>query len=48
MGPKRRKALISCFGSVSDIKVASVDAIANVPGMSPELAQRVHEALQDG
>ncbi len=48
IGPKRRKALISCFGSVSDIKVASVDAIANVPGMSPELAQRVHEALQDG
>ncbi len=47
IGPKRRKALITCFGSVSDIKVASVDAIANVPGMSPELAQRVHEALQD-
>ena len=23
------------------------DAIANVPGMSAELAQRVHEALQD-
>ena len=47
IGPKRRKALMTCFGSISDIKVASIDAIANVPGMSPELAQRVHEALQD-
>lgn len=47
IGPKRRKALMTCFGSVAAIKVASIDAIAHVPGMSPELAQRVHEALQD-
>ena len=47
IGPKRRKALMTCFGSVSAMKVASVDAIANVPGMSVELAQRLHEALQD-
>ncbi len=47
IGPKRRKALITCFGSVSAIKVAGIDAIAAVPGMSEELAQRVHEALQD-
>ncbi len=39
---------MTCFGSVSAMKVASVDAIANVPGMSVELAQRLHEALQDG
>ena len=47
IGPKRRKALITCFGSVSAIKVASIDAIAAVPGMSNELAERVHTALQD-
>ncbi len=47
IGPKRRKALITCFGSVSAIQVASVEAIAAVPGMSEELAQRVHAALQD-
>ena len=47
IGPKRRKALITCFGSVSAIKVASIEAIAGVPGMSDELAQRVHAALQD-
>ena len=47
IGPKRRKALMTCFGNVSAMKVASIDAIANVPGMSAELAQRVHEALQD-
>lgn len=47
IGPKRRKALMTCFGSVAAMKVASVDAIANVPGMSAELAQRLHEALQD-
>ncbi len=47
IGPKRRKALITCFGSVSAIKVASIEAIAAVPGMSNELAERVHTALQD-
>ena len=47
IGPKRRKALITCFGSVSAIKVASIEAIAAVPGMSSELAERVHTALQD-
>ena len=47
IGPKRRKALITCFGSVSAIKVASIEAIAAVPGMSDELAQRVHALLQD-
>ena len=47
IGPKRRKALITCFGSVSAIQVASIEAIAAVPGMSEELAQRVHAALQD-
>ena len=47
IGPKRRKALMTCFGSVSAIQVASIEAIAAVPGMSEELAQRVHAALQD-
>lgn len=47
IGPKRRKALITCFGSVGAIKVAGIEAIAAVPGMSEELAQRVHAALQD-
>ena len=47
IGPKRRKALMTCFGSVAEIKVASIDAIASVAGMSEELAQRVHAALQD-
>ena len=47
IGPKRRKALITCFGSVGAIKVASIEAIAGVPGMSEELAERVHAALQD-
>ena len=47
IGPKRRKALMTCFGSIAEIKVASIDAIASVAGMSEELAQRVHAALQD-
>lgn len=47
IGPKRRKALMTCFGSVSAIQVASIEAIAAVPGMSEELAQRIHAALQD-
>ena len=47
IGPKRRKALMTCFGSVSAIQVAGIEAIAAVPGMSEELAQRIHAALQD-
>jgi excinuclease ABC subunit C len=46
IGEARRGALIKTFGSVKGIRNASVDDIANVPGMNRSAAERVVEALQ--
>lgn len=43
IGPAKRKALIKFFGSVDDIRQASVDDLALVNGMNRELAQLVWE-----
>jgi len=48
LGPARRKALLARFGSLRKLRAASVDEIAQVPGVGPELAQRVAEALAAG
>jgi excinuclease ABC subunit C len=45
LGPARRKALLARFGSLRNLRAASVEEIAKVPGFGPELAQRVAEAL---
>jgi excinuclease ABC subunit C len=45
IGPKRRRALLRHFGSVRQIKQASVEEIAAVPGMSQALAVRVKDQL---
>jgi excinuclease ABC subunit C len=46
IGPTRRKRLLKAFGSISGIGRASLDEIAAVAGMTPELAARVKNALQ--
>ena len=38
LGEKRRKALLKAFGSVKRISAASVDELAEVPGIGPALA----------
>jgi excinuclease ABC subunit C len=48
LGPARRKALLARFGSLRKLRAASVDEIAQVPGVGTELAQRVAEALAAG
>jgi len=48
LGPARRKALLARFGSLRKLRAASVEEIAQVPGVGPELAQRVVEALAAG
>ncbi len=45
IGPKRRQALLKAFDSIDDIKAASVDELAAVPGMTRAAAQRVKESL---
>lgn len=45
IGPKRKKALLQKFGSVKALRQASVEEMASVPGISLELAQRIHNQL---
>ena len=42
LGPNRRRALLKAFGGVAQIKRASIEQIAQVPGISRTLAVRVH------
>ena len=45
LGPARRKALLSRFGSVRKLRAASPEMIAEVPGIGPALAERIILAL---
>jgi excinuclease ABC subunit C len=45
LGPARRKALLTRFGSVKRIRRATPEEIAEVPGLGPALAERVLAAL---
>jgi len=45
VGPARRKALIETFGSVRGVREASVQALSEVPGVSPKLAESIKEKL---
>jgi excinuclease ABC subunit C len=45
VGPKRKRALLRAFGSLPEIKRASVDQLAAVPGMTHRTAQLVKEQL---
>lgn len=42
IGPKRKKALLTAFGSVSKISAASVEELAAVSGMNNTAAKQVH------
>ena len=48
VGPARRKALLARFGSVAGLRVASVEEIASLPGVSMDLARRIEEHLRGG
>ena len=48
LGPKRRKALLTYFGGLQLLNKAGVEDIANVPGISAELARRVYDELHPG
>ncbi len=47
LGPKRRKALLTHFGGIRELRLASEEDIANVPGISKHLAQQVYDFLHE-
>ena len=47
LGPARRMALLNHFGSVKKLRAATDDEIAAVPGIGPQLARAVVDALAE-
>ncbi len=47
IGPKRRQDLLKYFGGLQELKKASIDEIAKVPGISQKLAEAIHQALNE-
>ena len=45
VGPSRRKALLLHLGSAEGVADATEAQLAGVPGIGPELARQIHEAL---
>jgi excinuclease ABC subunit C len=45
VGPHRRKALIRSFGSLTRLRKATLEELAEVPGISADLAQTIYEYL---
>ncbi|CAN5782224.1 excinuclease ABC subunit UvrC [soil metagenome] len=45
VGPTRKRALLRVFGSTRQMRSATVDEIASVPGISRDLAERIHSSL---
>ncbi|MEP7378366.1 MAG: excinuclease ABC subunit UvrC [Chloroflexota bacterium] len=45
VGPAKKRALLRVFGSTRQMRSATVDEIASVPGISRSLAQTIHAAL---
>ncbi|MEM2146262.1 MAG: excinuclease ABC subunit UvrC [Candidatus Jordarchaeaceae archaeon] len=47
VGVKRRNELLKHFGSLENLRKATVEEIRAVPGISEELAKRIHEYLMN-
>ena len=47
IGPARKRALLRVFGSTKQMRGATVDQIAAVPGISRSLAETIREALSN-
>lgn len=46
VGPARRKALLKHLGSASAVLDASIEQLAEVPGIGPELARDIHDTVR--
>jgi excinuclease ABC subunit C len=45
IGPRRRKALLTHFGSLSGVKDATVDQLSSVSGISRTMAEQIYQAF---
>ncbi len=45
VGPARRKALVARFGGIAGVLAATVEQLAEVPGISRDMAEKIHSAL---
>lgn len=48
VGPKRRRELLRHFGGWQEVKAASAEDLANIPGISEKLARDIVAALHNG
>ena len=47
LGPKRRQQLLRQFGGIREIERASIETLAQVDGISQQLAERIYEHFHD-
>ena len=45
LGPKRRRQILRHFGGLRGVEAAAVEDLKKLPGIGPELAQRIYGAL---
>jgi excinuclease ABC subunit C len=48
VGPSRKKALLKRFGSLTKLRVATAEELAQTPGVGPGLASTIYEQLHGG
>ncbi len=48
VGETRQKAILRHFGSMTSVKAAGVEQLAEVDGVGPAMAERIHAALHGG
>jgi excinuclease ABC subunit C len=46
VGPARRKVLLAEFGSIEDIRNASIEDLTRIPGITPDLAEAIKATLE--